>query len=132
MLKLNAIIRYFLLLLEILAKKFEVNIIDFLREFTKQLVEGLGQKFDPKRFDWGIQRRLYDPLQRHGILIAINEGRAAAMLFHDYYGELYAITWILSYPLIIIGSRILWRRLSPKMETAWKRLVHPFSKNGLN
>ena len=47
--------------------------IDALREFTKQLVEGLGQKFDPKRFDWGIQRRLYDPLQRHGILIALNE-----------------------------------------------------------
>ena len=47
--------------------------IDALREFTKQLVEGLGQKFDPKRFDWGIQRRLYDPLQRHGILIAIDE-----------------------------------------------------------
>ena len=47
--------------------------IDALRAFTKQLVEGLGQKFDPKRFDWGIQRRLYDPLQRHGILIAIDE-----------------------------------------------------------
>ena len=47
--------------------------IDALREFTKYLVEELGQKFDPKRFDWGIQRRLYDPLQRHGILIAINE-----------------------------------------------------------
>ena len=47
--------------------------IDILREFTKNLVEGLGQQFDPKRFDWGIQRRLYDPLQRHGILIAMNE-----------------------------------------------------------
>ena len=47
--------------------------IEDLRELTKQLVEGLGQKFDPKRFDWGIRRRLYDPLQRHGILIAIDE-----------------------------------------------------------
>ncbi len=47
--------------------------IDDLRELTKQLVEGLGQDFDPKRFDWGIRRRLYDPLQRHGILIAIDE-----------------------------------------------------------
>ncbi|MFX1379294.1 MAG: GNAT family N-acetyltransferase [Promethearchaeota archaeon] len=47
--------------------------IDDLRELTKQLVEGLGQEFDPKRFDWGIRRRLYDPLQRHGILIAIDE-----------------------------------------------------------
>jgi GNAT superfamily N-acetyltransferase len=47
--------------------------IEDLRDLTKQLVEGLGQKFDPKRFDWGIRRRLYDPLQRHGILIAIDE-----------------------------------------------------------
>jgi len=47
--------------------------IDDLRELTKQLVEGLGQNFDPKRFDWGIRRRLYDPLQRHGILVAIDE-----------------------------------------------------------
>jgi len=47
--------------------------IDDLKELTKQLVEGLKQKFDPKRFDWGIRRRLYDPLQRHGILIAIDE-----------------------------------------------------------
>ena len=47
--------------------------IDALRDLTKQLIEGLGQKFDPKRFDWGIRRRLYDPLQRHGILLAIDE-----------------------------------------------------------
>ena len=47
--------------------------IDDLQELTKELVEGLGQKFDPKRFDWGIRRRLFDPLQRHGILIAVDE-----------------------------------------------------------
>jgi GNAT superfamily N-acetyltransferase len=47
--------------------------IEALRELTRQLVEGLGQQFDPKRFDWGISRRLYDELQRHGILIAIDE-----------------------------------------------------------
>jgi ribosomal protein S18 acetylase RimI-like enzyme len=47
--------------------------IDDLRDLTKQLVEGLNQEFDPKRFDWGIRRRLYDPLQRHGILIAFEE-----------------------------------------------------------
>ncbi|MFX1477840.1 MAG: GNAT family N-acetyltransferase [Promethearchaeota archaeon] len=47
--------------------------IEDLKLLTKQLVEGLGQEFDPKRFDWGIRRRLYDPLQRHGILIAVDE-----------------------------------------------------------
>jgi len=47
--------------------------IDALRVLTRQLVEGLGQQFDSKRFDWGISRRIYDELQRHGILIAIDE-----------------------------------------------------------
>jgi thaumarchaeosortase len=31
--------------------------------------------------------------------------------FHYYYGQLYSITWIISYPLLIIGSRILWSKL---------------------
>ena len=47
--------------------------IEDLKSLTKQLVEGLGQEFDQKRFDWGIRRRLFDPLQRHGILIAVDE-----------------------------------------------------------
>lgn len=51
------------------------ELIDPLEELTKELVEGLGQKFDLKRFEWGIQRRLYDPLQRHGILIAVDEDK---------------------------------------------------------
>ena len=47
--------------------------IEDLRELTKKLVEDLDQKFDPKRFDWGIRRRIFDPLQRHGMLMAIDE-----------------------------------------------------------
>ena len=31
--------------------------------------------------------------------------------FHNFYGMLYSITWIVSYPLIIIGSRILWGKI---------------------
>ena len=46
-----------------------------LEELTRLLVESMGQKFDQKRFEWGILRRLYDPLQRHGILIAIDEDK---------------------------------------------------------
>jgi len=30
--------------------------------------------------------------------------------FHDFYGQLYSITWILSYPLIIIRSQALWKK----------------------
>jgi thaumarchaeosortase len=31
--------------------------------------------------------------------------------FHDYYGQLYSITWIISYPLIMIGTQALWSRI---------------------
>jgi len=34
-----------------------------------------------------------------------------AALFHNFYGMLYSITWIISYPLIIIGSRALWGKI---------------------
>lgn len=44
-------------------------------------------------------------------IIAINSGFADAMIFHDYYGQLYSITWITFYPLVIIGSRALWGRI---------------------
>ncbi len=31
--------------------------------------------------------------------------------FHDYYGMLYSIIWIVFYPLIIIGSQTLWAKI---------------------
>jgi thaumarchaeosortase len=34
----------------------------------------------------------------------------AVSLFHSYYGPLYAIAWIVAYPLIILGSQSLIRR----------------------
>jgi exosortase/archaeosortase family protein len=46
-------------------------------------------------------------------VIAINSGFGAAMTFHDYYGQLYSITWITSYPLLIIGSRAFWGKIRP-------------------
>ena len=45
-------------------------------------------------------------------VIAVNGGDW--MRFHDYYGQLYSITWIVSYPLIIIGSRALWTKIRSK------------------
>jgi exosortase/archaeosortase family protein len=44
-------------------------------------------------------------------MIAINDGEHAALRFHDYYGQLYSVAWIISYPLIIIGSRALWGKI---------------------
>jgi thaumarchaeosortase len=35
-------------------------------------------------------------------------------VFHFYYGPLYSITWIISFPLIIIGTQMLWQRIKKK------------------
>jgi exosortase/archaeosortase family protein len=42
-------------------------------------------------------------------LVKINGGDW--LLFHNFFGPLYSITWIASYPLIIIGSRFLWNKV---------------------
>lgn len=42
-------------------------------------------------------------------VISINGGDIGA--FHDLYGQLYSIFWIVSYPLIIVVSRALWRKI---------------------
>lgn len=46
-------------------------------------------------------------------LIAVDYGAVSPQvdLFHNYYGPLYSIIWIISYPLIIIGSRALWSKI---------------------
>jgi thaumarchaeosortase len=36
---------------------------------------------------------------------------APAQLFHNYYGQLYSIAWIIFYPLIIVGSRFFWGKI---------------------
>jgi ribosomal protein S18 acetylase RimI-like enzyme len=43
---------------------------DAIELLTRLLLTDRKEKFDPKRFEWGILRRLYDPVQRHGIFIA--------------------------------------------------------------
>lgn len=49
-------------------------------------------------------------------IISINGGDF--MHFHDYYGSLYSITWIVSYPMIIIGSQILWNKIRSRKPNA--------------
>ncbi|GAB4309819.1 MAG: hypothetical protein Kow0069_09450 [Promethearchaeota archaeon] len=49
--------------------------VDDIRKLTRLLVAEVNQTFEEKRFEWGIQRRLYDPLQKHGILVAVDEER---------------------------------------------------------
>jgi len=43
-------------------------------------------------------------------MIAANVGQNAFQTFHDYYGQLFSIAWIVFYPLLIMSSRAFWRR----------------------
>ena len=43
-----------------------------LKRLMVQLCEAQGVEFSEKRFKWGIQRRMYDRLQKHGLIVAEN------------------------------------------------------------
>jgi exosortase/archaeosortase family protein len=46
--------------------------------------------------------------------------------FHYYYGPLYAIMWIVSYPIIILASQNLWHKIrKPKLAATEPRLPSP-------
>jgi len=65
-------------------------------------------------------------------VIAINTGgyyTAQAQQFHDYYGQLYSIIWIISYLLIIIGIETLWVRSKNRKISA--AAVYPDSFDGV-
>lgn len=44
-------------------------------------------------------------------IYTIAMGGGSVTTFHDFYGQLYSISWIISYPLMIIASRTLWGRI---------------------
>jgi exosortase/archaeosortase family protein len=43
--------------------------------------------------------------------------------FHNYYGALYSITWIVTYPLIIIGTQALGRKIKKRSQLSQLNLV---------
>jgi thaumarchaeosortase len=44
-----------------------------------------------------------------GVQYGVNSSQVQA--FHFYYGPLYAMAWIVSYPLLILGSQGFWRKI---------------------
>jgi thaumarchaeosortase len=46
-------------------------------------------------------------------------------LFHFYYGPLYSIAWIALYPLLILGSQILWQKIANKNAPAARKPQPP-------
>ncbi|MHA1340928.1 MAG: GNAT family N-acetyltransferase [Promethearchaeota archaeon] len=59
---------------------------DSLEILTRELVEEKGERFMEKRYEWGLLRRVYDPLQRHGIFVA--EKRDTKEIVGMVFGEL--------------------------------------------
>lgn len=52
-------------------------------------------------------------------MISTSGSREAVQTFHDLYGPLYSVTWIVSYPLIIFGIEALFEKL--KIENRRKK-----------
>jgi exosortase/archaeosortase family protein len=50
---------------------------------------------------------------RIATIFMIGAGGGDINPFHNYYGPLYSISWIISYPMIIIATRVLWTRIVP-------------------
>ena len=46
-------------------------------------------------------------------LIGLSGDIAGVSAFHGFYGQFYSTLWIVSYILLIVGSRILWNKLRP-------------------
>ena len=44
-----------------------------IEALTREQISEKSEPFDPKRFQWGMLRRLYDPVQKNGFLVAIYE-----------------------------------------------------------
>jgi hypothetical protein len=50
---------------------------------------------------------------RIATIFMIGAGGGDINPFHNYYGPLYSISWIISYPLLIVATRSLWTRIVP-------------------
>jgi hypothetical protein len=49
---------------------------------------------------------------RIATIFMIGAGGGDIYPFHNYYGPLYSISWIISYPLVIIATRALWTKIA--------------------
>jgi thaumarchaeosortase len=75
----------------------------FLREFVPSLKAKLAYFFIGAAVTYFINVLRIVSI----FLVAINGGDWRR--FHDYYGPLYSVVWIISYLLIITGTQLIWR-----------------------
>jgi len=62
-------------------------------------------------------------------VIGVSNGWPDAQAFHDFYGQMYSIIWIVTYPLIIIGTQALWERFRGKEQQQTATSMHSFTKS---
>jgi len=75
----------------------------FLREFVPSLKAKLAYFFIGAAVTYFINVLRIVSI----FLVAVNGGNWRR--FHDYYGPLYSVVWIISYLLIITGTQLIWR-----------------------
>jgi thaumarchaeosortase len=57
------------------------------------------------------------------------ENSNQVQMFHFYYAPLYAMTWIVAYPLIILASQVLWQRMKNRKPAATPAELRNLNQN---
>lgn len=84
---------------------YAVTILLFLRKSTIPWDQRIAY------FVYGAAATYFINVLRLVTIFTIGANGGDAMAFHDYYGQLYSISWIVFYPLLIMGSRAFWGKI---------------------
>lgn len=90
----------------------------------------IGKKAKLSYFAIGIAVTYSINILRIVTIFTIGMNNGDVQLFHFYYGPLYSITWIISYPLLILGSQILWRKITIKNSPKAMKSQQPQPNHG--
>jgi thaumarchaeosortase len=63
-----------------------------------------------------------------GMQFGVNSSQV--QMFHFYYGPLYAMAWIVSYPLIVLATHGLWEKINNAKQTLTHENLRNFNQNG--
>jgi thaumarchaeosortase len=58
-----------------------------------------------------------------GMQYGVNSSQV--QMFHDYYGPLYSIMWIVSYPLIVFATQALWKKIKTEKTVGASKKLQP-------
>lgn len=102
---------------------FTVVILLFLERMT------ISWKAKTGYFAFGAAVTYFINILRIVTIFTIGMNGEDINLFHYYYGPLYSVAWIVSYPLIILGSQSLWHKIAKRSGKGSPRLMKEISTN---